>query len=63
LEAAFCDAAAAVDGGDADDEAAVAAGCAAGDLNVPVEDVDFEATGACGGSTSTDSVKVRFSAA
>jgi hypothetical protein len=41
----------------------VAAGCGIGDLNVPVDAVDFVGTGACGGKTSTDSVKVRFSAA
>ena len=39
------------------------AGCGAGDLNVPVAAVDFVGAGACGGKTSTDSVKVRFSAA
>jgi hypothetical protein len=43
------------------------AGWGAGDLKVPVleplVEPDFVATGACGGRTSTDSVKVRFSAA
>jgi hypothetical protein len=41
----------------------VAAGCGIGDLNVPVDAFDFVGTGACGGKTSTDRVKVRFSAA
>jgi hypothetical protein len=41
----------------------VAVGWGIGDLNVPVDAFDLVGTGACGGRTSTDSVKVRFSAA